>query len=301
MTFLVILMIWLGVGAIALAIYLWMQEQSRQEVVDRAIGDNRLPSQRILRPLAQKAPSVRVEKLLKRAPSVWKESASIQQQLIYAGYDSPQAPAIYAITRLGIIALMPIIAVILLRPDSTMKLFTAIVGGAFLGYVLPLAYMMRAVRKRQEKVRRSLPDALDLLVVCVEAGISLDAAILRVARDMVHLHTELAREFLIVNRRTNAGMTREAALRGMWERTGVEEIRTLISSLIQSEKWGTSSSRVLRVSSETLRRKRRFNAEKRAATAPIKMIIPMALLIFPALFVVILGPAVLKIVSAFSG
>jgi tight adherence protein C len=301
MTFLVIVLIWLGVGAVAFALYLWMREQSRQEVVERAIADTGLSGlrQSILRPITGSPTNVRVEKLLKRAPSVWKENATIQQQLIFAGHDHPLAPSIYAAARVGMLVLLPLLAVILLRPNSTMKLFIDLVGGAFVGLVLPVGYLARAVRKRQEKVRRSLPDALDLLVVCVEAGISLDAAILRVARDMVHLHGELAREFLIVNRRTNAGMTREAALRGMWERTGVEELRTLVSSLIQSEKWGTSSSRVLRVSSETLRRKRRFNAEKRAATAPIKMIIPMALLIFPALFVVILGPAVLRIVGAF--
>jgi tight adherence protein C len=144
-----------------------------------------------------------------------------------------------------------------------------------------------------------LPDALDLLVVCVEAGISLDAAILRVAKDLIYVHPDLARELLVLNRKTNAGVTREEALRGLWERTGVEEIRTLVTSLVQSEKWGSSSARVLRIASETLRRKRQHWAEKRAATAPLKMVVPMALLIFPALFVVILGPAVLKIVGAF--
>lgn len=294
-------MIWLGVGAVALAIYLWMREQSRQEVVGRAIADSGIVRARILRPEITKPTNVRVEKLLKRAPSVWRESASIRQQLVFAGHDHPQAPAVYAIVRVASIVLLPLIGTILLRPDSVSRLFTVLIGSGFVGLVLPVGYLMRTVRKRQERIRRSLPDALDLLVVCVEAGISLDAAVLRVAKDMVHVHPELAREFLIVNRRTNAGMTREAALRGMWERTGVDEIRTLVSSLIQSEKWGTSSSRVLKVSSESLRRKRRFNAEKRAATAPLKMIIPMALLIFPALFVVIMGPAAMKIVQTFSG
>jgi tight adherence protein C len=167
------------------------------------------------------------------------------------------------------------------------------------GYVIPVYYLTRAVRIRQEKIRRSLPDTLDLLVVCVEAGISLDAAILRVAKELISVHPELAGELIVVNQKNNAGMSREDALRGMWERTGVEELRTLISSLIQSEKWGSSSSRTLRVSSETLRRKRRQAAERRAATAPVKMVVPMGLLIFPALFIVILGPAVLNIVASF--
>ncbi len=194
-----------------------------------------------------------------------------------------------------------LVALIILPPATIFQGFVIGVSAAFFGLLLPVLYLTRTVRKRRERIRRSLPDALDLLVVCVEAGISLDAALLRVAKDMVYVHPELSRELLIVNRKTNAGVTREAALRGLWDRTGVEEVRSLVSSLIQSEKWGTSSSRVLRVSAETLRRKRRFAAEKKAATAPLKMLIPMALLIFPALFVVILGPAVMQIVGAFSG
>ena len=119
------------------------------------------------------------------------------------------------------------------------------------------------------------------------------------ARDLTYAHPELAEELLVVSRKTNAGMTREEALRGLWHRTGVDEVRTLVASLVQSERWGSSSSRVLRVSAETLRRKRKHAAERKAATAPLKMIVPMGLFIFPALFVVILGPAVIQIVTGF--
>jgi tight adherence protein C len=199
------------------------------------------------------------------------------------------------------LVLFPVVSLALFTPNTIFQTFVIAVAAALIGLILPVGYLLRAKRVRQDRIRRSLPDALDLLVVCVEAGISLDAALLRVAKDMVYVHPDLSRELLIVNRKTNAGVTREVALRGLWDRTGVEEIRTLVSSLIQSERWGTSSSRVLRISAETLRRKRRQHAEKKAATAPIKMIIPMALLIFPALFVVILGPAVMKIVGTFSG
>jgi tight adherence protein C len=166
-----------------------------------------------------------------------------------------------------------------------------------IGLMLPPFVLLRLEARRQERIRRSLPDALDLLVVCVEAGISLDAAILRVAKDLLLVHPELAGELMVVSRKTNAGMTREDALRGLWDRTGVDEVRALVASLLQSEKWGSSSARVLRVSSETLRRKRRQTAERKAATAPLKMIVPMAIFIFPALFIVILGPAVVQIIS----
>lgn len=294
-------LIWLGVGGLAIATWLWLREQSRRGVVEAIGGGERTAvRERILRPASRPVGAIGQE-LLKRAPSVWAQNASIQEQLVHAGFDSPLAPSVYATARVFTLIILPVVSLALFQPDTIFKTFTIAVSAALLGLILPVGYLLRAKRLRQTKIRRSLPDALDLLVVCVEAGISLDAAVLRVARDMVYVHPELSREMLIVNRKTNAGVTREVALRGLWDRTGVEEIRTLVSSLIQSEKWGTSSSRVLRISAETLRRKRRYDAEKRAATAPIKMIIPMALLIFPALFVVILGPAVMKIVGAFSG
>ena len=302
MPILLIALIWLGIGGLGVATWLWLREQSRRGIVE-AIGgsDAARVRQKIIRPTASKPVSAVSQELLKRAPSVWAQNASIQEQLVHAGYDSTLAPAVYSVARVACLILFPVITLILVPGGSIMQAFVIGVSAAFIGLILPVGYLLRAVRLRREKIRRSLPDALDLLVVCVEAGISLDAALLRVAKDMVYVHPELAREMIIVNRKTNAGVTREVALRGLWDRTGVDEVRSLVSSLIQSEKWGTSSSRVLRVSAETLRRKRRFAAEKKAATAPIKMLIPMALLIFPALFVVIMGPAVMKIVQAFSG
>jgi tight adherence protein C len=137
------------------------------------------------------------------------------------------------------------------------------------------------------------------MVVCVEAGVSLDAAILRVAREVRLVHTDLAHELHVVNRLTNAGVPRETALRGLWQRTGVEDIRALVSSLIQSEKWGTSVATVLRVAAETLRRKRKQYAEKKAKQAPLKMTFPLLFFILPALFIVIMGPAVATIIKEF--
>ena len=298
---LLIVFIWAGIFGFAIAGYLWLRERSRQEVLDRTLGTAGQGARRLVRAATSKPIDARVEKVLNHAPSVWSQSKTIQQQLMYAGFDSPFAPAVYATIRVISIVLVPVTTLVLFPQSAPEKLFVEIVAAGFVGLLLPVLLLYRGVARRQERIRRSLPDALDLLVICVEAGISLDAAILRVARDMAVAHPDLARELLIVNRKTNAGVSRDDALRGLWERTGVDEVRTLVSSLIQGEKWGTSSSRVLRISSETLRRKRRFHAEKKAATAPIKMLIPMALFIFPALFVVILGPAVLKIVETFSG
>jgi tight adherence protein C len=239
--------------------------------------------------------------MLKKAPSIWAQNETVQQRLIKAGYDSPVAPLVYSMIRVIVLIVLPLLAFIILPKTSFFKVLVGVGGAGLIALMLPPFALLRLEGRRQEQIRRSLPDALDLLVVCVEAGISLDAAILRVAKDLLIVHPELAGELLVVSRKMNAGMSREDALRGLWDRTGVDEVRALVASLLQSEKWGSSSARVLRVSAETLRRKRRQTAERKAATAPLKMIVPMAIFIFPALFVVILGPAVIQIVSGFGG
>jgi tight adherence protein C len=239
--------------------------------------------------------------MLKQAPSIWAQNETVQRRLVKAGYDSPIAPLVYSLLRVVALVALPLVTFVFIPKTSFFKVLLGVGLVAMVGLLLPPFILLRLEARRQERIKRSLPDALDLLVVCVEAGISLDAAILRVAKDLMIVHPELASELLVVSRKTNAGMTREDALRGLWDRTGVDEVRALVASLLQSEKWGSSSSRVLRVSSETLRRKRRQTAERKAATAPLKMIVPMAIFIFPALFVVILGPAVVQILGGFGG
>lgn len=291
----------LSVGAVAIAAWVQIREKSRQDVVERTLGYNAPTDVRraIRRGLPNDDPDSLRAKMLRKAPSVWSTNQSIQARLVQAGYDNPVAPLAYSMVRVVTLAAFPLAVLLLLHSHSFLQVMVSVAAAALFGLMLPPFVLLRLVGRRQDQVRRSLPDCLDLLVVCVEAGISLDAAILRVARDLTYVHPALAGELLVVSRKTNAGMTREEALRGLWDRTGVEEVRTLVASLVQSEKWGSSSSRVLRVSAETLRRKRRHAAEKKAATAPLKMIVPMAIFIFPALFVVILGPAVIQIVNGF--
>jgi tight adherence protein C len=222
-----------------------------------------------------------------------------QEKLIQAGFDSRTAPATYFLVRVVVFVIVPLLTYFV-APNRSLVIFLMWMAGSIVfAFIIPVGFLDRLVRQRQEKIRRSVPDALDLLVVCVEAGISLDAAILRVARELRLAHRDLSHELLIVNRKTNAGVPRETALRGLWQRTGVEELRALVSSMIQSEKWGTSIATVLRVSAETLRRKRRQLAEKRAKMAPVKMTFPLVLFVLPALFIVIMGPAIAQIVREF--
>ncbi|MGH7712505.1 MAG: type II secretion system F family protein, partial [Gemmatimonadaceae bacterium] len=212
------------------------------------------------------------------------------EMLVWAGFDGPAAAPIYAMLRIVSAAGFPVLLLAIGPRGSTTSLLFSLALGIAAGMLLPRMVLRRIATSRGEQIRRSLPDCLDLLLVCVEAGVSLDAAVLRVGREMSTLHPQLSNELLVVNRRTNAGMRREDALHGLYKRTGVEELRTLASSMIQSEKWGSSIGKVLRVYSDSLRRRRRQQAERKAAIAASKMIIPLALLILPALFAIVGGP-----------
>lgn len=165
------------------------------------------------------------------------------------------------------------------------------------GYYFPTLILGRLVESRQKKIRQALPDALDLLVVCVEAGQGLNAALKRVSDDFMVSSPALAKELNLVNLEINAGLEREQALRNLADRTGVEELASLCSILIQSDRFGTSVSAALKVQSETLRTTRRQKLEEMAAKTPVKLIFPLIMFIFPAIMVVILGPAVIRVME----
>lgn len=234
---------------------------------------------------------------LQRAFSVllpaWMTGETAPMRLVRAGLDSPSAPAVYVTFRLVALVGSTVLAILFAPRDSELIYAASIAAAVAFGLMLPPYVLLRLERRRQRAILRSVPDCLDLLLVCVEAGVSLDAAILRVGHEMEQLHPELSRELLVINRKSNAGVARDEVLHGLYDRTGVEELRALASTMIQSERWGSSIGRVLRVYSETLRRKRRQSAERRAATAATKMIFPMVLCILPALFAVIGGPMVI--------
>lgn len=225
-----------------------------------------------------------------------KESAG---KLVRAGFDGAEAPVIFVAIQIASLVGLPGLAALLVPRTNVTTYFGGIALALFIGALFPMAALDRLVQWRQLRLRRSLPDCLDLLVVCVEAGVSLDAALLRVAQEMRTVHPALAEELLVVNRKVNAGVPRDRALQGLYDRTGVEEVRALVSSMIQSERWGTSIGTVLRTYSESLRRKRRQHAEKKAGEASVKMMIPLVFFLLPALFVVILGPGILNILEMF--
>lgn len=223
-----------------------------------------------------------------------------RERLTHAGYDGIGAVPLYTAVRLIVLTSFVLLALAFAPRNSFLQWLMVVLIAVILGVLIPMYWLTYTVNKRRDRILRSIPDAMDLLVLCVEAGLGFDAAMLNVAKDMRTVHADLSHELMLVNRRVNAGMTREEALRALFTRTGVDELRVLVQNLIQSDRLGTSVAKVLRVYSDTLRRKRRQRAEKRAATAALKMTIPLAGLILPALFVVILGPAMMRIYSMFA-
>jgi tight adherence protein C len=274
-----------------------INETARRNALGRAASGTSEPVRSVL--IAPIAQSPLRERLFALFPTSDAPSET-RERLTHAGYDGIGSVPLYAAIRLVVFASFVLLALALAPRNHFRQWFLLILVAAILGTLIPMYWLTYSVKKRQDRILRSIPDAMDLLVLCVEAGLGFDAAMLNVAKDMRTVHADLSHELMLVNRRVNAGMTREEALRALYARTGVEELRVLVQNLIQADRLGTSVAKVLRVYSDTLRRKRRQRAEKRAATAALKMTIPLAGLILPALFVVILGPAMMRIYSLFA-
>jgi tight adherence protein C len=162
-----------------------------------------------------------------------------------------------------------------------------------LGFFLPRFILKRMIRDRQQRIRIGLPDALDLTVICVEAGLALDQALMRVGQDLHHAHADLSDEFHLVNLEMRAGKPRAEALRNLVERTGVDDIRSLVGTLIQTDRFGTSVAQALRVHSDSLRTERRQRAEEQAAKTTIKMVPPLVVFVLLPFLFVSVGPAVI--------
>jgi tight adherence protein C len=292
-----------GVVAIVTAGYVVLAEQGRKKVVERLGGDLAGDTERMVARLLLNPEEDRTSRLAswlsERMPTDLFSGDKSTATLVHAGLDGAAAPVIFNAIRVVSMVLFPVLAVVLGPKDDVANYLVVIMIGVLLGVFGPKAVLDRMAQARSNKIRRAVPDALDLLVVCVEAGVSLDAALIRTSRDIFSAHPEMALEIAQVVRRVNAGMAREQALQSLHRRTGVDELRTLVASMVQCERLGTSIARVLRVNAETLRLRRRQQAEKRAAQAALKMVIPLAFLILPALMVVVLGPAAISFMTEF--
>ncbi|MFC3283396.1 type II secretion system F family protein [Litchfieldella rifensis] len=228
----------------------------------------------------------------------------IAQRLRRAGKRSPGALNVFYGARLALTVLPPLLLLVLVIPFVRVPIATSIillVATAIAGYLLPTLWLERALKQRTRLLRRGLPDALDLLVVCTEAGLGLGAAIQRVARDLEVSHPELADELNMFSMQTRAGMDSKAALRDLEERTGVEDIRGLVTTLLQSMRFGTSIATTLRLYAVELRDKRTQEAEELAAKVSTKMLFPLIFCVLPSFMLVAIGPPLLGAMRALAG
>ncbi|HKT12201.1 MAG TPA: type II secretion system F family protein [Terriglobia bacterium] len=229
-----------------------------------------------------------------------KDMSTTKLMLVRAGYRRPEA----VMALRGAKVILPVVFLVVAYLSGVSESNNAMliyILALVAGFLLPDMWLSRRVRRRQTILRKALPDALDLLVVCIEAGLGLDQAFMRVSQELRITHPELCSELDLVNAQIRIGRTRIEAMRELSSRTGVDDIKALVAMLIQTDRFGTSVSQSLRVHADDMRLKRRQRAEEAAAKTPVKMVPPLVFFIFPALFVVILGPAIITIFRQFVG
>jgi tight adherence protein C len=228
------------------------------------------------------------------APRSTAEMGRLQQRLVTAGYRRREAVVVFFGLRIVIaLALFLLVeSAIITRPNLWMAL-----AACGVGYVLPGMVLARMAKRRQHRIRLGLPDVLDLLVVCVEAGLGLDQALLRVSEELAFAHPDLSDELRLINLELRAGKARADALHNLAARTALDDVSSLVTMLVQTDKFGTSVAQSLRVHADSLRTKRRQRAEEAAAKTGAKMVFPLVLCIFPAIWVVTVGSAVIKFIQ----
>jgi len=235
-----------------------------------------------------------MEHLEKVIPKSEAETSVKQQRLIRCGYRSDSAPKAFYSAQL----LVPVV-LCLIAFFAGASGFILYVAAAGLGYLAPDFWLSNRIKARQNKIRRGLPDVLDLLVICIEAGLSLDQATKRTTEELSKAQPAICDELNIVVLEQRAGRPRSDCWRHMAERTDVDSIRNLVSVLVQSEQFGTSIAKTLRTHSDTLRTQRIQKCEEMAAKTTVKLVFPLVLFIFPSLFLVVLGPALITMQDSF--
>jgi tight adherence protein C len=276
------------VGAIAFAL-----TPSRASAIESRIDELTLSRDEEQKPRFQSLLGA-LRRLGEKAPKSPKEMGTLRLRLVQSGYRGDEALTVFFGIRVAFaLLLFALFATsIVRRPNIGLAL------GAFgLGYILPGMVLARMAKRRAHRIRLSLADALDLLVVSVEAGLGLDQAMTRVGSELAFAYPELSDELRLINLELRAGKPRAEALRNLADRTGVDDLSSLVTMLIQTDKFGTSVAQSLRVYSETLRTKRRQRAEEAAAKTGVKMVFPLVTCIFPAIWVVTIGPAAIRFVK----
>lgn len=265
------------------------------------------PEQQQLRRMTQGRADVLAELQLADVPSPWvkrfqqvvpkspKEMSALRRRMTTAGYRSSTTAVIYAVAEVG---LPIIIGGAALLTFGFSKWYLAAFGAA-LGFVTPSLWLGRKTAQRQKEIRNGLPDALDLMIVCIESGSGIDQAIVKTSDELDISHPALAEELRLISTEMRAGKPRLEAFKNFASRTKVDDVRSLVAMLIQTDRFGTSVAQALRTHAEVSRTKRRQAAEERAAKIGVKLVFPLVFCLFPSLYVAILGPAVVQYVTEF--
>lgn len=296
-----------SLGVIAIAEFV----PNRDRAITRKLGElEEIASQRTIaqkrrRQTKREQLEVWLENLGEQVAPEEAKLSKTRRKLVTAGFRDARAVPMFYGLRVVVPALTVLLYVVLFAPALEISggfrymFFMAVAAG--FGFLMVNGFLSRRVRIRQNELQKALPDTLDMLVVCVEAGLGLNQAIARVSEEIEHISPTMSEELQIVGLEMRAGTPREDALRHLGERTGLKDIKGLVSMLIQTDRFGTSIAQALRVHSDDMRTKRRQRAEEAAAKTTIKLVIPLAIFVFPAMFVVILGPAILTILDQFGG
>ena len=257
----------------------------------RALGSQHAPQ-------AENKPALRerleqaLAPLSKAIPLSTADVSRTRGWLIQAGFRDARHVTYYFGSRVAL-AFLGLAGVVLFSGFNSLFVLAGVTG---LGFFIPRFALKRMIKDRQQRIRLGLADALDLTVICVEAGLALDQAMMRVGRDLHYAHADLSDEFHLVNLEMRAGKPRAEALRNLVIRTGVDDIRALVATLIQTDRFGTSIAQALRVHSDSLRTERRQRAEEQAAKTTIKMVPPLVVFILPSIIFVTIGPAVIELI-----
>jgi tight adherence protein C len=280
-----------GISAIGMKLYV-----RPKEAMDRVVGGVAEHE------IAPRHPSLAIHDLVKKlgamVPQSPKDVTVMQRRLIRAGIRNENALKILYGSKAVLGVALPVLVAAALASssaDSGNKIGT-VVAAAAVGWFGPNEFIRRKAAKRQHEISRGLPNALDLLVVCVESGLGLDQAILQVSKELDHAHPEISEEFGFVTLELKAGKRRVEALRNLGERTGVEDLKKLVAVLIQADRFGTGVAQSLRAHADFMRVQTRQTAEEKAAKLGVKLIFPIFFCILPSLFVVTVGPIVMKII-----
>jgi tight adherence protein C len=297
MVIVIVILTFAGIALAVMSVY-WMFSRPTNIVTSRL--ESMDPSLALVEnnPISEMAERV-AEPLNRIVPISAIEAEKLQKQLLQAGYRSPDAAMVYRAIQLTSLIAFPsiVLTACWITNQSTNNCF--LLGGMAvgIGFYLPRFVLRRRITSRQRRVSWGLADALDLLVVAIEAGLGLNAALVRIGDELKTLHVDMHNELELVNLEIRVGRSREEALRNLAERTGVEDIRSFVALLVQADRYGSSIGKAVRVFAESLRTKRRQRAEQAAQKAALKLLIPLTLFLFPVVIVVVLAPPILTLID----